>query len=230
MCSLPATSTAHINMKKIAIIILAWAYTMPGCQAQSDTTTSVISLANVNWNIGVKAGVNITSAYSIVNEVFDTEPRASFAGGIFAEIPLGKYILLQPEVLVSQRCLQANGILKADPYTVIRRTTYLDVPVLVAFKPTSAVKLLAGPQYSYLLKQRDSFPDDVSRSLQEEFNSDVYRSHTLCIMLGAEFNIERFVICSRLGWDLLSNRQDSANITPEYRMIWYQFMVGYKVF
>jgi hypothetical protein len=203
---------------------------LPGCQAQSDTTESVISHINTTWNIGVKAGINITSAYCIAEEVFDTEPRVSFAGGIFAEIPLGKYILLQPEVLVSQRCLQANGVLKAVRYTVTRRATYLDIPVLVAFRPANSVKLLAGPQYSYLLKQRYSFSGDVPRSLQEEFNSDVYRTHTLCITFGAEFNIQRFVIGSRLGWDLLTNRQDDADITPEYRLVWYQFMVGYKVF
>jgi hypothetical protein len=217
-------------MKKIILVILILAALSLGCNGQSDTTTSIISFAHPSWNVGIKAGVNITSAYSAAEEVFDTEPRAGFVGGVFAEIPLGKYMLLQPEVLLSQRRLQVSGILNANAYTVTRQATYLDVPVLAAFKPARFIKLLAGPQYSYLLKQRDSFSANVSQSLQEEFKGDAFRNHTLCVTFGAEFTIQHFVICSRLGWDLLSNRQNHADITPEYRMIWYRFMVGYKFF
>lgn len=219
-------SLAHTAMKKILIILLLASLSL-SCKGQSNKS---LSTANTTWSFGIKAGVNITSAYSTSEEVFDTEPRAGFVAGVFTEIPLGKYILLQPEVLVSQRRLQASGIVNADSYTVTRRATYLDVPVLVAFKPANFVKLLAGPQYSYLLKQRDSFSGSVSQSLQEEFNGDVFRAHTLCVTFGAEFDIQRFIICSRLGWDLLSNRQDNANVTPEYGLVWYQFMVGYKLF
>lgn len=217
-------------MKKIVLIILVLASLSFSCKAQSDTTTSAIYFGNSSWKLGIKAGVNITSAHRTAEEVFETEPRPGFVGGVFAEIPLSKYILLQPEALLSQRHLQMSGMLNANNYTFTRQATYLDVPVLVGFRPAKLVKLLVGPQYSYLLKQRDSFPSTVSESLKEEFKGDTFRKHTVSVMLGAEFTLQRFVICSRLGWDLLSNRQDPADVTPEYRMIWYQFMVGYKFF
>jgi hypothetical protein len=217
-------------MKKALLIILACTTLLPVAKAQSDSTQYSLSFANSPWTIGIQAGINITSAYSTQGEVFNVEPKVGLAVAVFADIPLGKYILLRPEVHVSQRSVQATGLLFAENYNLKRTTTYLDIPVLVAFQPTSFFKVMAGPQYSYLLKQRDRFSGEASQSTREEFDRDVLHTHTISAVIGFELTKKQFTFSPRLAFDLLDNRQNETNATPRYRLVYYQFMIGYKFF
>ena len=217
-------------MKKVLLIILACATLLPVAKAQSDSTQYSLSFANSPWTIGIQAGINITSAYSTEGEVFNVEPRVGLAVAVFADLPLGKYILLRPEVHVSQRSVQANGMLFTENYTLKRRTTYLDVPVFVAFQPTSFFKVMAGPQYSYLLQQRDRFSGEASQPTREEFGRDVLHTHTISAVIGFELTKKQFTFSPRLAFDLLDNRRNQTDATPRYRLVYYQFMIGYKFF
>jgi hypothetical protein len=217
-------------MKKALLIILACTTLLPAGKAQSDSTLYSFSFANSPWSIGIQAGMNIASAYSTEGEVFKVEPKVGLAIAVFADIPLGKYILLRPEVHLSQRSVQASGLLFAENYNLKRTTTYLDVPMLVAFKPTSFFKVMAGPQYSYLLKQRDQFSGEPSQSTRDEFNLDALRTHTISAIIGFEITKKQFTFSPRLAFDLLDNRQNETSATPRYRLVYYQFMVGYKFF
>src|SRR6185436_19715986 len=82
-----------------------------------------------NFAFGIKAGANYSNVWDEKGQDFQADPRVGFAGGIFFGIPIGKFLGVQPEVLVSQKGFQGSGTLSGSPYSFSRTTTYIDIPL-----------------------------------------------------------------------------------------------------
>jgi len=182
-----------------------------------------------NFQLGIKAGLNLSNVYDAQGEAFNADAKFGFAGGVFFAIPIGRYFGIQPEVLISQKGFQANGRILGSEYNFTRTTTYLDVPILFAFKPSEFISLLAGPQYSYLLKQRDVFANAITTIAQEqEFQNDNVRKNIFGLVAGADLNLKHITIGARAAWDVQANNGDGTSTTPRYKNVWYQATVGYR--
>jgi hypothetical protein len=89
--------------------------------------------------------------------------------------------------------------------------------------------LLVGPQYSFLLSEKNTFENTLFTSVQEQqFNNDNIRKNTLCFLGGADLNFDKAVIGLRAGWDVQNNAGDGTNNTPRYKNVWYQATIGYR--
>ncbi len=180
---------------------------------------------------GVKGGVNLSNVYDSQGEEFQADAKLGLAGGAFLAIPIGKYFGVQPEVLYSQKGFQATGRILGSTYKFTRTTSYIDVPLLFAFKPSEFITILAGPQYSYLIKQRDVFANASTSIAQEtEFVNDDVRKNTLCLTMGADITIKHIVLGARAGWDLQNNNGNGTSTTPRYKNVWYQATIGYRLY
>jgi hypothetical protein len=180
-------------------------------------------------HFGIKGGINHSNVYDSEGEEFDANPKLGLAGGAFLAIPIGKYLGVQPEILFSQRGFQASGRLLGSEYNFTRTTSFIDVPLLFTIKPSEFITLLAGPQYSYLVKQKDKFTSAIANSDQEkEFDNDNIRRNILCVTGGLDINIQHLVIGARAGWDVTKNHGDGTSSTPRYKNVWYQATVGYR--
>ncbi|MBK7171972.1 MAG: PorT family protein [Bacteroidales bacterium] len=180
--------------------------------------------------LGVKVGTNYSNVYDTKGEEFKADPKFGLATGVFVAIPIGKYLGFQPEILISQKGFHATGKFLGILYDYTRTTTYVDVPLLFSLKPTPFLNLVAGPQYSYLLKQKDDFDGSFFTIQQEEeFNNDDLRMNTLCFLGGLDIDLNNFVIGTRMGWDLFDNNKDNTTTTPRYKNVWFQATVGYRL-
>ncbi len=210
-------------MKKIVLITAA--ISLFGIIKGQDNSTDLRD----KLNFGVKAGANYSNVYDAQGEAFQANPKLGLAAGVFLAIPIGKYLGVQPEVLFSQKGFQATGIILGNTYDFTRTTSYIDVPLLFAFKPSEFFTLLAGPQYSYLLNQKDVFANATTSIAQEtEFVNDNVRKNTLCFLGGADLTLRHIVIGARAGWDFQNNNGDGTSTTPRYKNVWYQATVGYR--
>lgn len=180
---------------------------------------------------GAKVGLNYSNVYDAEGENFDADAKFGLATGVFLALPLGKFIGLQPEILFSQKGFQATGSILGGAYDFTRTTNFIDVPLLFAIKPLSSLTILAGPQYSYLIKQKDVFANGVTTIEQEkEFENDNIRKNLLCFTLGADINFEHIVLGARAGWDIQKNNGDGTSTTPRYKNVWYQATIGYRFY
>lgn len=178
--------------------------------------------------IGLKAGLNYANVYNTQTDDFRADPKFGFAGGVVISVPIGKFIGVQPEVLLSQKGFKGEGVLLGSTYTFTRTTTFIDVPLLVAIKPSQYFTIVAGPQYSYLLRQKDVFTaSSVSTSQEQEFDADNIRKNILGVTGGVDIYVTRFVVGARFGWDLSNNHGDGNSSTPRYRNSWFQATIGY---
>ena len=178
---------------------------------------------------GLKAGLNLSNVYDTKGDQFDAKAKLGFAGGAFIAIPIGTYLGVQPEFLFSQKGFQASGKIIDLTYKFTRTTTYIDVPILFALKPSEFITILAGPQYSYLINQKDVFSSSTINSDQEqEFKNDNIRKNTLCFTGGLDITIKHFVLSARVGWDLTTNNGDGTSTDPRYKNVWYQGTLGFR--
>jgi hypothetical protein len=179
---------------------------------------------------GIKAGVNRSNVWDEQGQDFQADAKTGFVGGAFLSIPFTTLIGFQPEILLSQKGLQGLGTLLTIPYTFSRTTTYLDVPLLVQIKPLKAFTVVFGPQYAYLLSERNTYSFGGNNTvLQEEFDNDNIRKNTLGFLIGADFNADHVVLSGRAGWDFLNNNGDGTSTTPRYKNQWLQVTLGFKI-
>lgn len=132
---------------------------------------SILSFAGFSQTtFGVKAGVNNSSwkgdatqslndLLSVTNGYLKTNSRTGFYAGGFADIPLSGSFSIEPGVYYSQKGYQIKGDLKMDKLDMIGanatatlQSHYIDMPVLLKAEVAKGLRIYAGPQVSYLVK------------------------------------------------------------------------------
>ena len=180
-----------------------------------------------NLKFGVKAGINVSNIWDSQNQEFTADSKVGFAGGIFLGIPIGSFLGLQPEILISQKGFKGSGTLLGSPYSTSRTTTYLDITLQLQLNPAPFITLLAGPQFSYLLKQKDTYTYGSNSTEQEqEFNNENIRKNILGLVGGVDLIFGHLVLSGRIGRDLQRNNGDGTSLTPRYKNQWMQFTAG----
>ena len=211
-------------MKKV-ILVFAFATFMFGSMFAQKSSADF----REKLSFGVKAGVNLSNVYDSQGEQFNADSKLGLAAGVFVALPLGKYFGIQPEILFSQKGYKGSGSLLGSDYSFSYTSNYIDVPLLLAFKPISLITIVAGPQYSFLIKDNYTFNSALINIDQENvFENDNIRKNTLSFLGGIDFNLNRIVIGTRVGWDLQANKGDGTSETPRYKNIWHQATIGFR--
>src|ERR1035441_1494519 len=212
--------------KSIIVIATLTAFMVSNSKAQDADIDPRGKLA-----FGLKAGVNRSNVYDATGQNFIANPKMGFAGGVFIGIPIGKYLGIQPEALISQKGYRATGTLLDSPYSDTRTTTYLDIPLQLQFKPFEFLTLLGGVQYSYLLHQRDVYTFGTNSVAQDqEFKNDNARKNIFGAVLGVDITINHFVISAKSCWDLQNNVGNGSSYTPRYKNVWLQATIGFRLY
>jgi hypothetical protein len=208
-------------MKRVLTIILTLGF-VSGLFSQSMDRRE-------DFVFGIKAGSNYSNVWDESGDDFVANGKFGLVGGAFLGIPLGKYIGIQPEVLVSQKGFKGSGSIPLfGAYEYTRTTTHLDIPLQIQLKPSEFFTIVAGPQYSYLLSEKREFTSGGSIYADEEqFENDNIRKNTLGVVGGIDINISNFVISGRAGWDLQNNNGDGSSSDPNYKNHWFQLTAGY---
>lgn len=212
-------------MKKVILMIAFVAISVTNSNAQTKSATDNRDVVS----FGFKAGTNYSNVYDEQGNDFVADSKFGLAAGAFVSIPFGKLIGIQPEILFSQKGFKSTGTYLGSTYSMTRTTDFIDVPLLFAVKPISQVTLLFGPQFSYLLEQRDEFTGgNISTTQQQEFDNNDVTKNIMALTGGVDLNVESFVVGVRAGWDIKTNEGDGNSSTPRYKNMWYQATVGYR--
>jgi len=209
-------------MQKLLLTTIAITALLCTAMAQDDSRGK--------FHIGAKGGLNYSNIYDSESEEFDADAKMGYVFGGFINIPIGSILGIQPEVLISQKGFNGEGTLLGSNYELTRTTTFLDIPLMLAVKPAEGITLLAGPQFSYLLKQKDVFTNSFLTVEQEEdFENENIRKNTMSFIGGADFNLAPIVLGFRAAWDFQENLGDGTSTTPRYKNVWLQATVGIKL-
>lgn len=208
-------------MKKIMFALLVSVMGGSSMYAQSSSD---------QLHIGVKAGANYSNMYDSQNKEYTADGKIGFAAGAFVSIPIGTYFGIQPELLFSQKGFKATSSVLGNDVSLTRTTSYIDVPIFLAVKPSEMITILVGPQYSFLMKQKDVFSSPITDiTTIDDFDNDNLRKNTLCLVTGLDINLNSIVVGARVGWDLFDNNGDGTSTTPRYKNVWAQATVGIRL-
>lgn len=189
------------------------------------------SNARTKIQLGLKAGANYSNIYDSKGEQFDAEGKFGAAAGLFLAIPIGRFLGVQPEIMYSQKGYKQTGSFLGSNYDLTRTTHYFDIPLLVSIKPVSFLTLQLGPQFSYLMKQKNAFNSALGGVTNEnEFDNDNIRKNTLGAVVGIDFNFNRIVVGTRASWDLQNNKGDGTSTNPRYKNALVQATIGFRLF
>lgn len=214
-------------MKKIVMIATMLITSINVSIAQQNITDN-----REKFQLVLKTGLNYSNVYDEKGNEYTADPKFGYVvGGVF-DIPIGRYIGIQPGVLLSQKGFQGSGsTILGGSYYFTRTTTHLDVPLQFAVKPSEFVTLVAGPQYSYLLAKKEVFTNSSSTTAQEqEFENDYIRKNVFGFVGGADLNINHFTLGARVNWDVQNNNGDGTATSPRYKNVWYQATIGYRFY
>jgi len=203
-------------MKKTFLTILAVGFMAANIYAQDSRS---------QLKIGIKAGFNYANVYDEEGDQFEADGKFGFVGGGFLAVPIGKFLGIQPEVLYSQKGYQGTSTVGGITYSYSRTSNFIDIPILITLKPTEQFTILGGPQYSYLVQQKDKFDNTT---VEINFENDNIRKNLLCLIIGFDFNMNNLVLGARAGWDLQDNNGDGTSSIPRYKNVWYQASLGLR--
>ena len=182
------------------------------------------------FTFGARIGANLSNVWDSEGQDFDADPKLGFAGGVFAGIPIGRYIGIQPEIIFSQKGFQATGTLLGTAYSYKKTSNYIDIPLQLQIKPIAYLTLLVGPQFSFQVSERNVYTfGSNSTAQQQEFDNDNIRKNIFGISTGFDINISHLVVSGRACWDLQNNKGDGTSTTPRYRNQFVQLTVGFKI-
>lgn len=199
------------------------------CACCTITTFGQAEDEREKFQIGVKAGINVSNIYDTKGDNYTADPKVGFVGGGFLAIPIGKYLGVQPEVLYSQKGIRQSGSFLGIDYTMERTLGFLDIPIYLQLKPVPQLTLLFGPQYCFLLHSRDKFTAGTyTNDQQQDFKNDNIRKNIFGVATGFDINLSKFVIGARGAWDLQNNKGDGTSSNPRYKNVWFQLTAGFK--
>lgn len=180
--------------------------------------------------LGIRAGFNYSNVWDEQGQDFVADSKVGFAGGAFVGIPLGRYLGIQPEVLISQKGFTGSGTLMGSHYSYTQTTTFLDVPIQLQFKPVRFLTIVGGPQFSFLMRENDTYTfGDDSGVQEQQFDNDNIRKNILGIVGGVDVHILSILVSGRVCWDLQYNKGDGTSETPRYRNQWVQLTLGFRI-
>jgi outer membrane immunogenic protein len=163
--------------------------------------------------VGIKAGANVTTMgkYEVGGATYDYDYQFGFQGGLFADLPLASQVSFMPQVLYSQKGGKVKATVGATTGELKSKINYLDVPLLIGFKPCAEFTIFAGPQVSFLLSQStDTYVNGASVSTTN--STDDLRKSQIGGNVGVSYNFNSNVsLSANYSMDFNSVANDNIN-------------------
>lgn len=178
-----------------------------------------VSLAQ-GFHMGIKGGSNLLK---IEDKSFKDEFKFGYNLGAFAEINFNKKWGIQPEVLWSQSTYRTatdiDQIVPGSKSDVDVKLNYLQIPLLLSYRPVKFLSLQAGPQFGVLINE--------DKTLLQN-GGDAFKKGDFSMLAGAQLNLGPLKAGARyvIG---LTDINDLPN-QEEWKNTGFQVYVGLRIF
>lgn len=128
--------------------------------------TFSIAAYSQGFEIGIKGGLNITAAGAVKNLVpgVGIASKNTYNGGVYGRLKIKLIgVFVQPELVYNTRGynFDITEPISGKTINLKQQAYYLDMPVLVGLKMFKFLRVYAGPNFQYLLKNELTGVDDV---------------------------------------------------------------------
>lgn len=154
------------------------------------TLTFSIAAYSQGFEIGIKGGLNIAAAGAVKDLVpgVGISSKNTYNGGVYGRLKIKLIgIFVQPELVYNTRGYNFDITANGKTYNIKQQAYYLDVPVLVGLKMFKFLRVYAGPNFQYLLKNEITGIDNIV-SFQK---TDMKKANT-GVQLGFGLDLSKF--------------------------------------
>jgi len=172
------------------------------------------------FHLGFKGGANLLK---IDGKEWNEEFSFGYHIGGFAEINFNKKWGIQPEVLWSQNAYKlVNNFEQLIPQTfqdVNVKIDYLQIPLLLTYRPIKLISFQLGPQFGILMNQEKNLLQNTGSA---------FKSGDLSLLAGAQLNL----LGLRVGGRYVVGLNNIGDITTQtdWKSQGWQLYVGFKIF
>ena len=181
---------------------------------------SVSGIRAQSFHLGVKVGTNLSQ---ISGRSFDDGFQWGFTAGGFAELNINKKWGIQPEILFNQSKTQTasdfNTIIDHGFNSTSVNLNYLNIPLLLSFKPIPVLSFQLGPQFGILMSTSQTLTYPASNA---------FKSGDFSIVGGAQVNIGFFKAGARYVSGL-TNLNKLATSVDTWKNESIQIYVGFRI-
>ena len=155
-------------------------------------------------HIGAKAGANLTR---LDGQAFDDNFEFGYQIGGFVYFNLTDFVGVQGEVLFNQTNTKISDDYRDvfdNAFKKDKTLNYVSVPVLLRLNSEGLITVVAGPQFSFLANNDESFRQNGKK---------LFKKTDFSFVAGAEINIRPLTIYARYVWGFsdVSDFGDKAN-------------------
>jgi Outer membrane protein beta-barrel domain len=184
------------------------------------TATTVRTYAQSSLELGVKGGGDYMK---IGGRSFDGKHYPGFQAGAYGQLNFTSKWSLQPELYFSQTIGKTsdefNGIY-GGPSGQQVTLDYVDLPILLSFKPIPELSLLLGPQVGYAFSQTTNLLPPTTGA------TDAFKKVDFSIVFGGQLNLGKVAFGLRYQAGL---NNISFRTTDTWRQFGAQFYVAYQL-
>ena len=160
---------------------------------------SIVNAQSVHF--GIKGGANVNK---LSGKSFTDKFTFGYHYGAFVEVGISDKFSIQPEVFISQVKQDTSSQFRAIYNSIMGTATskvqlnYINIPILIGYKPSENLTIQAGPQYAVLMSKNETL-------LQNGKNA--FKSGDFSLLAGLQFQASKFRIYGRYAIGL-SNLND----------------------
>lgn len=157
-----------------------------------------------DFKLGIKAGMNFTNLKSD-NKWLSSDAKAGYQAGIWGRLGTEKFHI-QPEAYFTSKSATIHPNLDDAPGQLVQgdiKFTNIDVPILIGTKfPVGpiALKLQAGPLFSFVTKENNSYLDNVDEAYEDILTN--YKHSFASLVVGTGVDILKFSVDLRYEYGL----------------------------
>jgi len=163
---------------------------------------TVAASAQSTMKFGAIAGVDFSNLTG--DSVSGLSSKTGFAGGLYAGFPMGKSLVIEPELLYVNKGAKDNSITPNQSLSI----NYIQIPVLLRynFKPEGGLFALLGPSVGF--STSCNFSSGGAQADCKGLGADVKTTYSGIVGLG--FQKGRFGLEGRYDYDFGDAFQDTS--------------------
>lgn len=140
---------------------------------------------NLTTSGGIKGGLTLSNLYINDAELDDENARFGFHLGFFGKVLFAETFGVQPEILFTTKGTSASYEGLIDQ-TVDFNLNYIDIPIMLIYKPLEIIEVQAGPYVGLLLNSNIKYSGLIDG--ENELNRDNFNTIDYGLGLGVEFD------------------------------------------
>ena len=184
------------------------------------------------FEIGIKGGMNITAADVMKEASKDVKitNKNTFNGGVYGRLKIKLIgIFVQPELVYNTRGynFDITEPISGTTINLKQQAYYLDMPVLVGLKMFKFLRVYAGPNFQYLLKNEITGIDNIVT-----FQKNDMKKANTGVQLGLGLDLSKFRVDVKYDFNPtdMGSPFSYQNQVQSIKTSMITIQLGYKLF